>query len=66
MNIYTSTARTDGGCNECRKNSKEHGDFRVHVILLGSLIVRLCDSCRAGLTKGLTIHAKESKRRAKK
>jgi len=66
MNIYSSTARTDGGCNECLKNSKSHGDFRVHVILIGSIIVRLCDECRDELTQGLVIHAKENNRKEKK
>lgn len=63
MNIYSSTARTEGGCNECRKNSQEHGDFRVHAIIMGSLIVRLCDECLSELTHVLSIHANESKRR---
>jgi len=64
MNIYESTSDADGSCNECRRTSGR--GYRVTVISVNRVTIQLCYSCLAILRNGLSIHAKESKRRSRK
>jgi len=64
MNIYESTSDADGSCNECRRTSGR--GYKVTVVSVNRVTIQLCDSCLSILRKGLSIHAKESKGRAKK